>query len=100
MAKDWRLDKALRHLDAVMIVADKHITLLVSGDGNVIEPASGVFAIGSGGPYAAAAARALMDKTDLDAFEIAKTAMEIAADMDVYTNSNFTTLSLKAEKLE
>lgn len=85
-AKEWRTDRILRRLEAMMIVADREDLLLVSGDGNVIEPDDNVLAIGSGGPYAAAAARALMRHTPLSAKEIAMEAMRIAADLCVYTN--------------
>ncbi len=85
LAKDWRTDRYLRRLEAMMIVADKSITLGLTGNGDVLEPEHGVMAIGSGGNYALAAARALID-SDKDAVEIAKTAMNIAADICVYTN--------------
>jgi ATP-dependent HslUV protease subunit HslV len=85
LAKDWRTDRYLRRLEAMMIVADKTITLGLTGNGDVLEPEHGVMAIGSGGNYALAAARALID-SDKDAVEIAKVAMNIAADICVYTN--------------
>lgn len=85
-AKEWRTDRVLRHLEAMMIVADREDLLLVSGDGNVIEPDDNVLAIGSGGAYAAAAARALMRHTPLTAKEIALEAMRIAAELCIYTN--------------
>ncbi len=85
-AKEWRTDRILRRLEAMMIVADRDDLLLVSGDGNVIEPDDDVLAIGSGGAYAAAAARALMRHTSLTAKEIALEAMRIAAELCVYTN--------------
>jgi ATP-dependent HslUV protease subunit HslV len=85
-AKDWRTDKVLRNLNALMLVADSEGLLLVGGDGNVIEPDDGIAGIGSGGPFALAAARALMDNTDLDAEAIAREAMRIAADICVFTN--------------
>jgi ATP-dependent HslUV protease, peptidase subunit HslV len=88
LARDWRTDRILRRLEAVITVADAERSLLVSGSGDVIEPDDGVLGIGSGGPFAAAAARALLLKTDLTAAEIAKTAMEIAADLCIYTNRN------------
>ncbi len=88
LAKDWRLDKALRRLEALMIVADKEKSFLISGTGDVIEPDDGLLAIGSGGPYALAAARALIAHTNLSAKEIAITAMKIAADICIYTNEN------------
>lgn len=85
-AKEWRTDRILRRLEAMMIVADREDLLLVSGDGNVIEPDDNVLAIGSGGTYAAAAARALMRHTSLSAKEIAQESMHIAAELCVYTN--------------
>lgn len=85
-AKAWRTDKFLRHLNATMLIADSESLLLVGGDGNVIEPDDGVAGIGSGGPYALAAARALVNHTPLDAEQIAREAMLIAADICVYTN--------------
>jgi ATP-dependent HslUV protease, peptidase subunit HslV len=85
LAKDWRTDRYLRRLEAMMIVADKTVTLGLTGNGDVLEPEHGVMAIGSGGNYALSAARALMD-SDKDAMEIAKISMNIAADICVYTN--------------
>ena len=85
-AKEWRTDKVLRNLNALMLVADTEGLLLVGGDGNVIEPDDGVAGIGSGGPYAVAAARALMQNTSLDAEAIAREAMRIAAEICVFTN--------------
>jgi ATP-dependent HslUV protease, peptidase subunit HslV len=90
MAKDWRTDRVLRRLEAMLIVADKTQTFVLSGTGDVIEPDDGVVAIGSGGGYALAAARALAAHTDLDARAIAETAMRIAGDICVYTNHNLT----------
>ena len=90
LAKDWRTDKSLRHLEAVMIVADQKITFLISGTGDLIEPDDGIVGIGSGGPYALAAARALADSSDLGAREIAEQALRIAADICIYTNTNIT----------
>jgi ATP-dependent HslUV protease subunit HslV len=87
LAKDWRTDRYLRRLEAMMIVADKSVTLALTGTGDVLEPENGVMAIGSGGNYALAAARALID-TDADAETIARKAMQIAADICVYTNHN------------
>ncbi len=87
LAKDWRTDRYLRRLEAMMLVADKTITLAITGTGDVLEPEHGTMAIGSGGNYALAAARALMD-TDKSAEEIARSAMAIAADICVYTNGN------------
>ncbi|MFO1080423.1 MAG: ATP-dependent protease subunit HslV [Reyranellaceae bacterium] len=88
MAKDWRTDKYLRRLEAMMAVADKDVSLLLSGAGDVLEPEGGVIAIGSGGNYALSAARALIDVDGLDAETIARKAMNIAADICVYTNHN------------
>ena len=88
LAKEWRTEKYLRRLEAVMLVVDKQVSLTVTGAGDVIEPADGLIAIGSGGSYALAAARALID-SDLDAMAIAEKAMRIAADMCVYTNTSF-----------
>lgn len=93
LAKDWRMDKYLRQLEAMMIVADKDNMLVLTGTGDVLEPEGGVVAIGSGGNYALAAARALYD-TKKDAETIAKEAMKIAADICVYTNHNLTIKSL------
>ncbi len=86
LAKDWRSDRALRRLEAMLLVADKEASLLISGTGDVIEPETGVIAIGSGGPFATAAARALEGNTDLPAAELVEKALEIAADICVYTN--------------
>ncbi len=90
LAKDWRTDKFLRRLEALLVVADADSILLLSGTGDVIEPDEGVLAIGSGGPYATAAARALMRNTDLNAGEIVREALAIASDICVYTNNNLT----------
>lgn len=89
LAKDWRMDKALRRLEALLIVADKDNSLLISGTGDVVEPDDGIIAIGSGGPYALAAARALINHTGLSAKEVALEAMKISADICVYTNDQF-----------
>lgn len=89
-AKEWRTDKMLRQLNALMLVADSEGLLLVGGDGNVIEPDDGVAGIGSGGPFALAAARALMANTQMDAEQIAREAMRIAADICVFTNDQVT----------
>ncbi|MFQ6037252.1 MAG: ATP-dependent protease subunit HslV [Candidatus Aminicenantales bacterium] len=86
LAKDWRMDKALRRLEALLIVADKKKSFLISGTGDVVEPDDGILAIGSGGAYALAAARALIKHTDLSAREIAEEAMKISAGICVYTN--------------
>lgn len=90
MAKEWRTDRALRRLEAMLIVADKDRALLVSGTGDVLEPEHGVIAIGSGGNYALAAARALLENTELSARDIAERALSIAADIGVYTNHHLT----------
>jgi ATP-dependent HslUV protease subunit HslV len=90
LAKEWRKDRALRHLEALLVVADSKSTFLVSGNGDVIEPDDGICAIGSGGPYAVAAARALAKHTKLPAKEIALEAMRIASDICIFTNANFT----------
>ncbi len=89
LAKDWRTDKYLRNLEAMMIVADKEVTLILTGNGDVLEPADGVAAIGSGGNYALSAARALLDY-EQDAEVIARKAMKVAADICVYTNDQLT----------
>ncbi|WP_336287713.1 ATP-dependent protease subunit HslV [Bartonella sp. CB60] len=96
LAKDWRTDRYLRRLEAMMLVADKKVTLALTGLGDVLEPEDGVMAIGSGGNFALSAARALMDM-DLDAETIARKAMDIAAKICVYTNDHFTIETLDAE---
>src|SRR5205823_5453903 len=88
LAKDWRTDRALRHLEAVMIVADEKQTFLISGNGDLIEPDDGIVGIGSGGAFALAAARALNKYTDLSATDIAREAMAIAGKICIYTNEN------------
>ena len=93
LAKDWRTDRYLRRLEAMMAVADKEVSLVLTGQGDVLEPEDGIIAIGSGGNYALAAARALID-TDIDAEAIARKAMKIAADICVYTNTNILVESL------
>ncbi len=95
LAKEWRLDKALRQLDAMLIVADREATFLISGTGDVVEPDDGIIAIGSGGPYALAAARALARHTGLGAREIALEALAIAAEICVYTNDRVTLEELR-----
>src|SRR3954453_13420660 len=90
LAKDWRPDRVLRHLEAMLVVADAANTYLVSGNGDVIEPDEGVVAIGSGGPFATAAATALMRNTKMSARAIAEQAMEIAGKICIYTNDNVT----------
>jgi ATP-dependent HslUV protease subunit HslV len=94
LAKEWRTDRILRRLEAMLLVANKEKILLISGTGDVLEPDFNVHSIGSGSPYALAAARALYESTDLDARSIAEKAMNIAADMCVYTNHNHTFLEL------
>jgi ATP-dependent HslUV protease, peptidase subunit HslV len=88
LAKDWRTDRNLRRLEAMLVAADRENLLLVSGTGDVIQPSEGVAAIGSGGPYALAAARALMIHSSLSAAQIARAALEIAGDLCIYTNRN------------
>lgn len=90
LAKDWRTDRYLRRLEAMMAVADSRTSLVVSGTGDVLEPEDGLIGIGSGGAYALAAARALIDMEDLDAETIARKALDIAAEICVYTNKNIT----------
>ena len=90
LAKEWRSDRALRRLEAMLIVADTSATLLISGNGDVIEPETGVLAIGSGGAYARAAATALAENTELPAADIVAKALEIAADICIYTNDHHT----------
>ena len=99
MAKAWRMDKYLRRLEAIMIVADASVSLTLTGTGDVIEPEDGIIGIGSGGQFATAAARALIDVDGMDAEAIGRKAMTIAADMCVYTNHNFVTelIDCKAE---
>ena len=94
LAKDWRTDRYLRRLEAMMAVADKDVSLVLTGTGDVLEPEDGLIGIGSGGHYALAAARALMDRDDLSAEDVARRAMEIAAGICVYTNTNVTVESL------
>lgn len=89
LGKEWRTDKYLRHLEALLVVADETSSLVISGGGDVIEPDDGIVGIGSGGPYATAAARALLYHTDLSAAEIAIESMKIASEICIYTNSNF-----------
>lgn len=98
LAKEWRTDKVLRHLEALLLVTDVSQTFLISGAGDVIEPDGGVAAIGSGGPYAMAAARALEENTDLPARKIAEEAMKVAGKICIYTNETFTIEELSDEK--
>src|SRR5438309_10086986 len=90
LAKDWRTDKALRHLEALLLVSDKEQTFLISGQGDVIEPDEGVAAIGSGGPFALSAARALLEHTEMPARSIAEEAMKIASKTCIFTNDRVT----------
>lgn len=94
LTKDWRTDRYLRRLEAMMAVADKTVSLILSGNGDVLEPEDGLIGIGSGGPYALAAARALIDRPDLDAEAVARKAMAVAAEICIYTNENITLDSL------
>ena len=94
LAKDWRTDKYLRNLEAMMVVADKKNIYVITGNGDVVEPENGIAAIGSGGPYAEAAARALIKNTELSANEIVVKSLEIAGDICIYTNKN-----IRVEKL-
>ena len=95
LARDWRTDKALRHLEALLITADQRSTLLVSGTGEVLSPDDEVVAVGSGGSYALAAARALLKYTELSAEEVVRESLTIAADIDIYTNAQITIEELK-----
>ena len=97
LAKDWRTDKYLRRLEAMLLVADSRTMLLIGGTGDVIEPDDGILGIGSGGPYAQSAAKALSRHSDLSATEIAKRAMEIAAEICVFTNDNIVVETLESE---
>jgi ATP-dependent HslUV protease subunit HslV len=90
LAKDWRTDRIMRRLEALLAVADEHTSLIISGNGDVIEPEHGLMAIGSGGPYAQSAATALMENTDLSARDIVEKGLHIAADICIYTNHNLT----------
>lgn len=97
LAKDWRTDKVLRRLEAMLVVADKTASLIITGNGDVVEPEQGIIAIGSGGPFAQAAARALFENTELSAKEVVEKSLSIAGDICVFTNQNRTieTLDLK-----
>ena len=86
LAKDWRTDRVLRRLEAMLAVADRETSLIITGNGDVVEPEHGVIAIGSGGPYAQSAARALLENTELDAEEIVRKSLAIAGDLCIYTN--------------
>jgi len=94
LAKDWRTDRMLRRLEALLAVADRETSLIISGNGDVIEPEAGLVAIGSGGPYAQAAARAMLENSELGAHDIVEKALNIAADICIYTNRNLTIESL------
>jgi len=96
LAKDWRTDRYLRRLEAMMAVADPSTSLVLTGNGDVLDPQDGLIGIGSGGPYALSAARALLDRDDMDAEAIARRAMEIAAAVCIYTNDSITIESLDA----
>jgi ATP-dependent HslUV protease subunit HslV len=97
LAKDWRTEKALRQLEALLVVADAETSLIISGLGDVIEPENNIMAIGSGGPFAQAAARALLENTELDATTIVEKGLKIAADICVYTNDNLTIEELRSK---
>jgi ATP-dependent HslUV protease subunit HslV len=97
LAKDWRTDRALRRLEALLAIADRNNSLLISGTGDVIEPENGLIAIGSGGPYAQSAAMALLEHTEMDAESITRNALGIAANICIYTNSNLTIETLDIE---
>src|SRR5690348_10103224 len=88
LAKDWRTDRILRRLEAMLAVADRNVSLMISGAGDVIEPSDGVIAIGSGGPYALSAAKALLEHSQLPARQIVETALKIAGEVCIYTNTN------------
>jgi ATP-dependent HslUV protease subunit HslV len=96
LAKDWRTDKMLRRLEALLAVADRHASLMITGNGDVIEPENSIMAIGSGGPYALSAARALLENTKLSAKKIVEKGLEIAANICVYTNQNLTIEELES----
>ncbi len=97
LAKDWRTDKALRRLEALLAVADSKASLIITGNGDVIEPEEGLIAIGSGGPYAQSSARALLENTNLSARKIVEKSLNIAGDICIYTNHNLTIEELKNE---
>ena len=94
LAKDWRSDRALRRLEAMLAVADGENSLIITGNGDVLEPEYGIVAIGSGGAYAQSAARALIENTDLAPVDVVRKSLEIAGDLCIYTNRNFTIESL------
>ena len=95
LAKDWRSDRALRRLEAMLSVADKEVSLIITGNGDVLEPEHGIVAIGSGGSYAQSAARALLENTELPPRDIVTKSLEIAGDICIYTNRNFTIEALE-----
>ena len=97
LARDWRTDRILRRLEAMMIVVDKDYSLLITGQGDVVQPGDGIIGIGSGGPYAVAAARALLRNTELPAAEIVRQALTIASEIDVYTNDRIQVEELSCE---
>jgi len=97
LAKDWRTDRILRRLEAMLAVADRDASLIITGAGDVLDPEQGLIAIGSGGPYAQAAARALLEATELDAEAIVRKSLAIAADLCIYTNQNIVVETLDAE---
>ncbi len=97
LAKDWRTDRVLRRLEALLAVADARASLIITGNGDVVEPENGLIAIGSGGPFAQAAARALLENTDLAAREVVQRALDIAADICIYTNHQLTIEELACE---
>src|SRR4051812_25134253 len=94
LAKDWRTDRVLRRLEAMLAVADKSVSLIVSGAGDVIEPTDGIIGIGSGGPFAAAAAKALLKHSSMDPEEIVRSALTIAGELCIYTNTNVQVMTL------
>lgn len=98
LAKDWRTDRMLRRLEALLAVADRKSSLILTGNGDVIEPENNIMAIGSGGSYAQSAARALLENTKLDALSITKKALSIAADICIYTNHNFVIEELESDE--
>ena len=97
LAKDWRTDRILRRLEAMLAVADRDASLIITGAGDVLDPEHGLIAIGSGGPYAQAAARALLEATELDAEAIVRKSLAIAADLCIYTNQNIVVETLDSE---
>ena len=98
LAKDWRTDRLLRRLEALLAVADNNSSLIITGNGDVIEPEEGLMAIGSGGPFAQAAARALLENTSLSAEEIVRKGLNIAGDICIYTNHHLTIETLEGNR--